>query len=118
QQVASTNEFVQRFGDRGEDEFDSEHVTITQRLLMMNGKMVRESVESNPILNTTAHLAMFAKDDSMVIDNAYLCVLNRLPTPSEREHFLDRLKKVDNRSEAIVDLMWVLTNSSELTWNH
>lgn len=118
QKLAATNEFVQRFGDRGEDELESEHVTITQRLLMMNGKMVRESVESNPILNTTAHLSMFAKDDSMVVDNAYLCVLNRLPTQTEQERFLQRLKESQNRSEAIEDLMWVLTNSSELTWNH
>lgn len=118
QQVTATNEFVQRYGDRGEDEFESEHVTITQRLLMMNGKMVRESVESNPVLNTTAHLAMFAKDDAIVIDNAYLCVLNRLPSEKEKERFLERLKHSKNRGQAIEDLMWVLTNSSELTWNH
>ncbi len=118
QKLAATNEFVQRFGDRGEDELEFEHVTITQRLLMMNGKMVRESVESNPILNTTAHLSMFAKDDPMVLDNAYLCVLNRLPTKPERERFLLRLGESENRGEAIEDLMWVLTNSSELTWNH
>jgi hypothetical protein len=85
---------------------------------MMNGKMVRESVESNPVLNTTAHLAMFAKDDAIVIDNAYLCVLNRLPSENEKERFLERLKHSENRGQAIEDLMWVLTNSSELTWNH
>ena len=118
QEVTSTNEFVQRFGDRGEEEFESDHVTITQRLLMMNGNMVRESVESNPVLNTTAHLNMFAENDAMVINSLYLCVLNRLPSQTEHKHFTERMTKSEDRSEAIVDLMWVLTNSSELTWNH
>lgn len=118
QKLIATNEFVERFGDRGEDEFDSEHVTITQRLLMMNGKMVHESIESNPVLNTTGHLAMFAKDDQMVIHSAYLCTLNRYPTEVERERFSQRLRDTDDRGQAIEDLMWVLTNSSELTWNH
>ena len=114
----NTNEFVERFGDRGEDELEPENVTISQRLLMMNGKMVRESIESNPILNTTAHLAMFSKDDSQLIESAYLCTLNRFPSENEHQHFLKRLQTGKNRNQAVVDLMWVLTNSSELTWNH
>ena len=36
------NEFVQRYGDTGEDEFAAHGGTIPQRLLMMNGKVVHE----------------------------------------------------------------------------
>src|SRR5439155_9601592 len=39
------NDFVKRYGDSGEDEFEGRGGTIPQRLLMMNGKMVRERVQ-------------------------------------------------------------------------
>ena len=118
QKLTGINEFVQRYGDQGEDEFDLESVTITQRLLMMNGKMMRESIESNPVLNTSGHLGMFAEDDQMVIESAYLSTINRYPTPDEVTQFSNRLSESTNRSDAIEDLMWVLTNSSEMAWNH
>ncbi|MGB0759181.1 MAG: hypothetical protein ACPGPS_06580, partial [Rubripirellula sp.] len=46
QTMAGTNDFVTQYGDIGEDEFNSDSITITQRLLMMNGKLLRELVES------------------------------------------------------------------------
>ena len=35
-----SNQFVKRYGDAGEDEFNETSGTIPQRLLMMNGKVV------------------------------------------------------------------------------
>ena len=35
------NDFVRRYGDSGEDEFDAKSGTIPQRLLLMNGEIVR-----------------------------------------------------------------------------
>ncbi len=52
QTLTGTNDFVKQYGDIGEDEFTTDSVTITQRLLMMNGNMIREIVNSNPVLNT------------------------------------------------------------------
>lgn len=118
QKMTGTNDFVRQYGDIGEDEFTIDSVTITQRLLMMNGKMTSEIVESNPVLNTTAHIAMFASDDHMAIETAYLCALNRYPSSEETEHFSRRLAETDDRGEAIEDLIWILLNSSELAWNH
>jgi hypothetical protein len=118
QTQAVTNDFVKQYGDMGEDEFTSESVTITQRLLMMNGQMIREIVESNPVLNTSGHLNMFAADDAMVIDTAYLCALNRYPTESEKQRFTERLSDATDRNQSIEDLVWVLVNSSEMAWNH
>src|SRR5262249_50892606 len=37
--AAGENEFVRRYGDTGEDEFDSHGGTIPQRLLLMNGTL-------------------------------------------------------------------------------
>ncbi|MGI9473458.1 MAG: DUF1549 domain-containing protein [Rubripirellula sp.] len=118
QTMAGTNDFVKQYGDMGEDEFNSDSVTITQRLLMMNGKMLGELVNSNPLLNTSAHVGMFARDHDHLVETVYLCTLNRYPTENEKQHFVKRLDDAEDQSEAIEDLVWVLLNSSELAWNH
>lgn len=112
------NDFVTRYGDTGEDEFSQDNITITQRLLMMNGEMVRERSEANPVLNATSHIHMFAKDNSTAVETVYLAVLNRRPTDTERSHFVQRLSEGGDRAAAIEDLYWVLLNSSEMVWNH
>jgi hypothetical protein len=61
---------------------------------------------------------MFAADDAMVIDTAYLCALNRYPTESEKQRFTERLSDATDRNQSIEDLVWVLVNSSEMAWNH
>ncbi|GAG35916.1 unnamed protein product, partial [marine sediment metagenome] len=96
-----TNDFVTQYGDMGEDEFTSDSVTITQRLLMMNGNMLSEVVNSNPILNVTAHIGMFASSDELAVQTIYLCTLNRHPSDDERTHFVRRLSEADHRGEAI-----------------
>lgn len=114
----NVNDFVQRYGDMGDDEFTTDSVTITQRLMMMNGKVVRDLVNSNPVLNVTAHAAMFAGDDSEIIETVYLAMLNRYPTDAEAEHFGNRFSETKNKRKACEDLAWVLANSSEMAWNH
>ncbi len=39
------NEFIERYGDSGADEFDSHGGTIPQRLLLMNGEIVHRQNE-------------------------------------------------------------------------
>ncbi|WP_345326520.1 DUF1549 domain-containing protein [Novipirellula rosea] len=114
----STNDFVRRYGDQGEDEFSNDSVTISQRLVMLNGEMLRKAIGNNPVLNATNHIARFAKTDAQAIETTYLAVLNRRPTPTESEHFVARLKESDDRHAGIEDLYWVLLNSTELAWNH
>ncbi|HBJ34782.1 MAG TPA: hypothetical protein DDZ51_08470 [Planctomycetaceae bacterium] len=146
QKFGGMNDFVTRYGDIGEDEFEQESVTITQRLLMLNGELVREHGESNPLLNSTSHINMFSRSDAEAIENIYLCVLNRLPDPEEAAIYSDRLQgsvsdsqdpkarlrqvarqKVVGltnpqarrpREKFLEDMFWVLTNSSEFSWNH
>lgn len=112
------NDFVTRYGDTGEDEFEQDSITITQRLLMMNGQMVRERSEQNPVLNASSHIQMFAKENTQAVDSVYLAVLNRYPNEVERTHFVERFTSAENRVAAIEDLFWILLNSSELAWNH
>jgi hypothetical protein len=113
-------EFTQAYGDRGEDEFDEEAVTIPQRLLMMNGSFLSERIQINPIMNASTRIAGLSASDSTAVESAYLATLNRPPEPDEREMFSSRLngKTGDARSQALGSIYWVLLNSTEFQWNH
>ncbi|TWT56416.1 DUF1549 domain-containing protein [Allorhodopirellula solitaria] len=118
QQFGSRNDFLTRYGDLGEDEFERETATIPQRLVLLNGKLTSETSSWNPVLNTSAHVGLFAADEAAVVESLYLANLNRYPTELESEHFAARITDAEIRRAAIVDLVWVLLNSSEMAWNH
>lgn len=122
------NDFVSRFGDIGEDEFKAYPSTITQRLLMMNGQLVRERTVDNPVANAATRIAIFAPTNERAIEAAYLAVLTRRPDPQELQHFAAALSPTTSakggesepisRRQLLEDLYWSLINSSEFTWNH
>lgn len=112
------NNFVTRYGDSGDDEFGSGGGTIPQRLLMMNGEVVRERIKPDP-QNASARIGSMAPSDAAAIEAAYLSVLSRRPTPAEIAHFAviladDKLP----RGQRMEDLYWALLNSTEFAWNH
>ncbi len=113
------NEFVQRYGDVGEDEFRPQMGTIPQRLLLMNGELVRKRTEANPF-NASGRIAVLAPTDAKAVETAYLAVLTRRPTDEEREHFTALLAGTSggDRRAKLVDLYWSLVNSTEFSWNH
>ena len=114
----SSNDFVSQYGDSGQDEFIQGNVTITQRLVMLNGELVDGHSGNNTVFNAGAHIMMFAKNDEAAIEAAYLCVLNRYPDDEERSAFATKLGEAKNREAVMTDIYWVLLNSSEMTWNH
>lgn len=113
-------DFLKRFGDRGEDEFDSEAVTIGQRLVMMNGNLVTERTKVDLVNNASTRIATLVSDDAKAIELAYLSALNRLPTDHETAEFMAYLdgKKKNARSRALGDIYWAIFNSTEFSWNH
>lgn len=112
------NDFVERYGDSGEDEFGGRGGTIPQRLLMMNGKLQRERVQATPF-TAAGRIAALAPDDPRAVETAYLCVLTRRPTPEESAHFEKALADQElSRAQRIEDLYWALINSTEFSWNH
>lgn len=116
------NDFVKRFGDIGEDEFDGFSGTIPQRLVMMNGELVRERTKEDLLRNAATRIGAVAPDDDVAVETAYLAVLTRRPTPAEKAHFVDRLRETSGedgkRSHRMGDLFWTLMNSTEFSWNH
>jgi len=115
-----TNQFVERYGDLGEDEFIDRGGTIPQRLLMMNGELVKERTDQNPVQNAATRIAMVTPKNHQAVETAYLVTLTRRPTPAELAHFTKRLadREERNRAGAMEDLYWVLLNSTEFSWNH
>ncbi|MGB6044219.1 MAG: DUF1549 domain-containing protein [Pirellulales bacterium] len=114
------DEFVQRYGDTGEDEFASHGGTIPQRLLMMNGQLVQEKTKDNLIGNASTRIAVLAPDDATAVETAYLATLSRRPTPDEMKHFKERLAETadERRKQTMEDFYWSLLNSAEFSWNH
>lgn len=112
--------FLKRFGDRGEDEFDSEAVTIAQRLIMMNGNMVAERTKVDPVNNASTRISSLVKKNDQAIQLLFMATLNREPSESEMEIYLDHLheKYGNTRSRALGDIHWALLNSTEFSWNH
>jgi hypothetical protein len=119
--VSSTgrNDFVRRYGDTGEDEFDGRGGTIPQRLLLMNGDIVREKTKDD-FFTAASQIADLAPDDAKAVEAAFLAVLTRRPTSEESTHFAARLKSTSGkpRKARLADLYWSLLNTTEFSWNH
>jgi hypothetical protein len=112
------NDFVKRYGDSGEDEFDGRGGTIPQRLLLMNGSLLHEKIKDSP-LNASTQIGWMAPDDARAVEAAYLSVLTRRPTPEEAEYFQRFLADSQlGRAQRFEDIFWTLINSTEFSWNH
>jgi Protein of unknown function (DUF1553)/Protein of unknown function (DUF1549) len=112
-------EFLKRFGDRGE-EFETNAVTIAQRLILMNGDMVAERTKVDLVANAATRIAIMIPDDKYAVDAAFMSVLNRYPSYDEATRFTEYLngRKGNDRSQALGDIYWAMMNSTEFAWNH
>lgn len=115
-----TSQFIKRYGDLGADEFTDRGGTVQQRLLMMNGELVREKTKPNVVANAASQIAVLAPTDERAIDVALLAVLTRHPTAAETSLFTRRLAgtKGTERQQRLEDVYWSLLNSAEFAWNH
>lgn len=115
------NDFIQRYGDDGDNEFSPQGGTIPQRLLMMNGKQVTEKTSDSIVNNAATQIAVLAGSDERAIETAYLAVLTRRPQPEEARYFSQKLADASgqrSRRQKVEDLVWTLLNSTEFSWNH
>ena len=112
------NDFIVRFGDPGEDEFDEKGETVTQKLMMMNGSMLAERI--NEGIHSVVHLSALSPDSDRLLETIYLAALTRRPSDAEVAHFLPKLNSAvgDQKKECVQDIYWALVNSVEFAWNH
>src|SRR5262249_39868754 len=69
------NDFVRRYGDSGAEEFEPHGGTTTQRLVLMNGKIVDEKTKDNLLGNAATRIAVLAPTDASAVETAMLAVL-------------------------------------------
>ncbi len=112
------NDFVKRYGDSSDEEFDNRGGTIPQRLVMMNGKLVSEKTKGGPFSATT-RIQWLAPDELKSIEAVFLSALTRRPSSEESVFFEQNLKSTkQNKEQGIQDIFWALINSTEFSWNH
>lgn len=113
-------EFVQRYGDVGEDEFGEAAGTIPRRLILMNVRLVQERTKEELVMHAATRIAAVAPDLATALEAAHLATLTRRPTPEEQHYFLGRWQADTNtrHARAMEDLYWTLINTTESSWNH
>lgn len=115
----NTRDFATRYGDAGDNELSEQSGTIMQRLVMMNGRIVRERVEAN-IFTAAGRIAALAPDDTTRVRTAFLVAYTREPSDDELATFTGWLagQRNEGRKRAVEDLLWALVNATEFSWNH
>ena len=133
------NDFLNEYGDLGDDELLQQVGTIPQALLRMNGRFTAEQSKVD-MLSAPSEIINFSPDNAAIIDNCYLACLCRHPSFDEKAYFLKLLdstyegaeqrrtanadaplpveKPSHSRAQAVEDLVWTLFNSPEFSWNH
>jgi hypothetical protein len=86
--------------------------TIPQALVMMNSALVHActSARGKTLL---AELLTNGKSNEQIVAALYERVLARKPTAEEQATCLRFIRRVDDRKEALEDILWVLVNSTE-----
>lgn len=110
-----TAKFIARHGADPDAEIPEDE-TLLQRLLLVNGEVVKGRIKHDAPTSATKRLLVLAPSDEKLVEVAFLMVLARRPDDAERAHFTGRLH--GNRNLAAEDIFWALLNSSEFAWNH
>lgn len=100
------------FGFDPSDLRDSVAVSIPQTLAMMNSQRLDPALQAVG-RTSLASLCDEIDDLSDLVDELYLRMLCRLPTPSERATLTEYFSRTSERREAVEDLAWALMNSAE-----
>ena len=90
-------------------------MSLEQAMALVNGPTLTGSVAQ-----PTGRLAeLFKKklDDKKIVEELYLAVLCRFPTPEETDRMTKVLAKAAKKQETAEDLMWALLNTPAFLFN-
>jgi len=91
-------------------------LSLRQSLLLIGGDVIESKVAS--LNGYLANLLELNPGADEVVENLYLRVLCRPPTPEELSHWSAELKPAASQREAAEDLFWALLNSRGFAFNH
>jgi len=112
--------FVQEYGDLGDDELSEQTGTISQALLRMNGQLARELIQSGLFSATKAIAQATVEDNALCLRTCFEVCLGRCPADEESDVLGTWLTDTrgQQREQAVEDIFWTLFNSPEFSWNH
>jgi hypothetical protein len=105
------------FGDAMDGRGDFQ-ASLTERLFMNNSQEIRQLIQRRKGNLMDTVLASPGPWEEKV-DRLYLTVLNRPPTPEQRQRLVDYLKADSNKPDMLLEeAIWALINCSEFRFNH
>ena len=107
------NEFTQFFRTGDEDSVTEYERGIPQLLRLINSPQLETGRQE-----IVKKLLATGRPPAELLDQLYLSVLARRPTPQERAQMTAYLKQTAPPAKGYADVLWVLMNSSEFTLNH
>lgn len=90
--------------------------TLAQVLLLSNSDEIE-----NKLAAGDGRIARLLKDKKPLpeaVDELYLAAYSRLPRPEEAAQALGLIARVDNKQQALEDVLWAILNTKEFLFNH
>ncbi|MDG2222367.1 MAG: DUF1549 and DUF1553 domain-containing protein [Rubripirellula sp.] len=87
--------------------------TVTQSLHLMNSPDIDSRIRSDQ--GRAARLAASELTASLIIEEVYLAIFSRVPTPAESDYGIELIESAEKRRTVIEDLMWAMMNAPEFT---
>lgn len=117
-----TSTFLETFGrpprDTGLEAERNNNPTAAQRLHLLNSSHIQLKLQRSPHLRSLVQ-GRAGADPGEVVEELYLTILSRCPTPEELTSVQDYIRSSSgNRWAAMVDVAWVLINSLEFIYRH
>ncbi len=109
---------LQLFGRPSRDSsYESERcndTSMSQALYMINAEEISRKISRSPYLKQL----LKTQSDQDVISGVYMTAFSHQPSEEKMQQLLDYFKQVENRRDAISDLLWAVLNSREFMFNH
>ena len=111
--------FLEMFGRPGRDtslESDrNNNVSVFQTLHLLNSSHIRNKIVNGPRLRKLMQSCPGSKER---VDQLYMEILSRVPTPEEKKIAVDYIASSDKADSGFYDLAWALINTSEFILKH
>jgi hypothetical protein len=90
--------------------------TLAQVLLLANSDEIENKIGAGD--GRIAKLLKEKKPIQEVIEELYLTAYARPPTPHELQRSLAYVERLDNKQQALEDVVWAIINAKEFMFNH
>jgi hypothetical protein len=114
-----TSSFLETFGrpprDTGLESERNNRPTAAQRLCLLNSSHIQSKIQQSAKLRSLLQQKGRPRDR---VDGIYLTILSRYPTDDELKTLRTYVQSGDKDRRPMIDLIWVLINSSEFLYRH